>query len=548
MRASPILGPALARERVTLARALAAGVAMALATLGLAGTSGWLIVRAAQRPPVLALSVPMGLVQLFALAKAGLRYLERTETHRGALATMGHVRASVARVVEPLAPAGLGPRSAEVVDAVVRDVERVQSVLAAVAGPLLASAAAGLVGVAVSGLLVPASAGALGVGLLAVLVGGPALAARGGARAEREAEAARRDLVALFDDAAQAGEELALNGAGTRLRARLDALEDRHDAAARRRARVGGLTAGLAAGATGLTALAVALVSVRALEAGRLAPALVAVPTLLALAALELAGSVAPGAVGLAADRDALARVDALCDRPPPVREPAAGTRPPAGALRAAGVGVELAGAVLWRDVALALEAGDVAVVTGPSGSGKTTLARVLARFLDPTAGTLELGGVDYRDLAGEAVRSRVGLSEDEPHVFDTTLAANLRVAAPGATESDLLAALDAVGLGDLLDRLPEGLATRLAHGAGLSGGERRRLGLARELLADRPIAVLDEPTEGLDEETARAVLERLVGERGRALLIVSHHDADLALARSRWRLEGGTLRVAPGG
>ena len=147
---APWCAPPWRREKRAIARALAAGLLVTLSTVGLAGTSAWLIVRAAQRPSVLSLTVPMGLVQLFALAKAAGRYVERTQTHRAALGVMGHVRATVAALLEPLVPAGLGPRSAEVVDLVLRDVDRVQDLLTAVAGPLVTSVAAGLVTASVS--------------------------------------------------------------------------------------------------------------------------------------------------------------------------------------------------------------------------------------------------------------------------------------------------------------------------------------------------------------------------------------------------------------
>ena len=123
MATDHVLRHALGVERTALRRAVLAGLLVSLSTIGLSGTSAWLIVRAAQEPAVLSLTVPMGLVQLFALAKAAGRYLERTQTHRAALGVLGHVRASVARLLEPLVPAGLGPRSSDVVDLVVRDVD-----------------------------------------------------------------------------------------------------------------------------------------------------------------------------------------------------------------------------------------------------------------------------------------------------------------------------------------------------------------------------------------------------------------------------------------
>ena len=252
---------ALGRERRAVRAALASGVLVTLCTVGLAATSAWLIVRAAQRPSVLSLTVPMGLVQLFALAKAAGRYLERTQTHRAALAAMGHVRAGVAKDLEPLLPAGLGPRSADVVDSVLGDVERVQDLLTAVAGPLLTSVAAALVSAVVCG-AVTASAGALLLGALvidAVVLPGAAL--RLGAPSAVATDDVHAEMTELFDHAAQSGDEFVMTGAGATLHRRLADLETRADAATSRRRDVAGLVAGVAVLVNGLACLAVAMVS-----------------------------------------------------------------------------------------------------------------------------------------------------------------------------------------------------------------------------------------------------------------------------------------------
>ena len=178
MATNGVLASSLRLERRAVRRALYAGLLVGLSTIGLAATSAWLIVRAAQEPVVLSLTLPMGLVQLFALAKASGRYLERTQTHQSALSVMGHVRARVARVLEPLVPAGLGPRSADAVDLVVRDVDRVQDLLTAVAAPLFTSAVAGVATVVVSGLIVPWSALTLAGALAMSAVVAPVAAAR----------------------------------------------------------------------------------------------------------------------------------------------------------------------------------------------------------------------------------------------------------------------------------------------------------------------------------------------------------------------------------
>jgi thiol reductant ABC exporter CydC subunit len=537
-------------ERRAIRRALAAGVGVALSSVGLAGTSAWLIVRAAERPAVLSLTVPMGLVQLFALAKAGGRYVERTTTHAAALGVVGRLRAGVARLLEPLVPAGLGPRSAEVVDLAVRDVDRVQDLVSVVMGPLVTSVAAGLVTVAVSGLIVPATAISLlvALGLNAVLW--PSLAARAGRRSEGELDDVRADLVALVDDLAQHGDEVVMAGAWRAWDERREQLEDRYDVALRRQQRTAAVVSAVTVATAGATAIVTILLVRGALVNGDLARSLLAVPVLAALASLELVGTVAPALVGWRGDWAALGRLEALGGLAAPVREPAA-----SGSWDTAA-----SGTVVARDVTCAYDAtttlrgtfdlgpGDVAVIEGPSGSGKTTAARLLAKFLDPVAGHVAIDGVDYRELRGDQVRERVGLVADEPYVFATSLAGNLRVARPDATDEELRDACRAAQLGDWLATRPEGLDTPLGGATtGLSGGEQRRLGVAREFLRDRCVVVLDEPTEGLDDATARALLATLRARyRDRALLVVSHHESDREGATRRFVTRDGWVREVP--
>ncbi len=149
----------------------------------------------------------------------------------------------------------------------------------------------------------------------------------------------------------------------------------------------------------------------------------------------------------------------------------------------------------------LRVPAGRRVGVAGPSGSGKSTLAALLLRFVDPEDGTLRLGGVDLPRLALDDVRRVVGLVDDDPHVFATTLAENIRLARPGAGDEDVVAALRSAGLGGWLDGPADGLDTRLGDGclAG-AGGEHARLAVARSLLADQRVLVLDEPTAHLDD------------------------------------------------
>jgi ATP-binding cassette subfamily C protein CydCD len=168
--------------------------------------------------------------------------------------------------------------------------------------------------------------------------------------------------------------------------------------------------------------------------------------------------------------------------------------------------------------------------VVGPSGSGKTTLAQVLLRFLDADAGTYTLGGVDAYAMDGDDVRRFVGLCAQDAHLFDSSVRENLLLARKDATEAELRDALARARLLDWADGLPDGLDTLIGeHGARLSGGQRQRLALARALLADFPVLVLDEPAEHLDLPTADALTsDLLTATAGRTTLLITHRLAGL--------------------
>jgi ATP-binding cassette, subfamily C, bacterial CydCD len=168
----------------------------------------------------------------------------------------------------------------------------------------------------------------------------------------------------------------------------------------------------------------------------------------------------------------------------------------------------------------------------------------VLLRFLDYSSGAVTLGGADVKSLPADAVRTVVGLCEQDAHVFDSTIEANLRLARPSASPAELRAALDRARLLSWVEALPEGLATPVGeHGARLSGGQRQRLALARVLLADFPVVILDEPAEHLDAATADELTRDLLAAvTGRTVLLITHRPVAPGAVDQIIRLEPGSL------
>jgi ABC-type multidrug transport system fused ATPase/permease subunit len=270
-----------------------------------------------------------------------------------------------------------------------------------------------------------------------------------------------------------------------------------------------------------------------------------AVVVLTPIAVHELVAGLGPAAQHLHRQAAAATRVREVLDRPDPVRAPAGVAaadervledwQGPPG-LRIADLAAAYpAGPDVFHGLNLDIPAGGTALLTGPSGSGKTTLTNVLLRFLDPAHGTVELrlGGrsVSLVDLPEDEVRRVIGLASQDVHLFDTTLEQNLRLADPGSDAERLAAAVRSAGLAAWVDTLPDGLATSLGeHGWRVSAGQRQRIGLARAILADRPVIVFDEPTEHLDPETAEQLTADLLRfAAGRTALFITHRPELMA-------------------
>jgi thiol reductant ABC exporter CydC subunit len=527
---------ALARTRwPRLALGALASLAAAACSVALLACGAWLIARAAQRPPIIALSVAVVGVRAFAVGRAAFRYVERLVTHDATLRVLVDLRVSVFRRLERLAPAGLPAfRRGDLLARLVGDVEAVQDVFLRALLPWVTGTAVALLAAAGVLVLLPVEGAVLFVAVVAVASVVPWLTRRWARRAEEGALRARARLSEQVVDTFERLPELSAYADMGRRTAAIAVLDEELSRHLDKAARIKGLGAGAVTLATGGAVWCALLVGVPAVRSGALPSVLLAVVVLVPLALAEVLAPLPATVAEMARSTGAAQRVLEVLDAPEPVTEPAYPGELPAPPYRliTANLCARWAGqpGEALHHIDLDLSAGRRVAVVGESGSGKTTLAMVLLRFLDPSDGRVTLSGVDGQaidlgDLSGDDVRTVVGLLAQDAHIFNSTIWENVRLARPQATRGDIRDALGRAGLLDWVDRLPDGLDTRVGeHGERMSGGERQRLALARALLADFPILILDEPGEHLDLATADALLADVLATTGdRALLTITH-------------------------
>ncbi|MET8827579.1 thiol reductant ABC exporter subunit CydD [Streptomyces sp. NPDC004610] len=535
-------GHVLARVRaMSGARRGRLGLALLLGSLalgsavGLMATSGWLISRASQQPPVLYLMVAVTATRTFGIGRAVFRYAERLVSHDAVLRMLADTRVAVYRRLERLAPAGLRrTRRGDLLSRLVSDVDALQDYWLRWLLPAGAAVAVSAASVGFTAWLLPEAGAVLAVGLLLAGAGVPLIAGAVSRRAERRMAPARGELATRVTDLLTGTAELTVAGA---LPARTAKTREADAVLTRITSRAATATAlgdGLTALITGLTVAGAALVGVQAVAAGRLDGLLLAVVVLTPLAAFEAVLGMPIAVRFRQRVHKSAERVYEVLDAPEPVREPERPRQAPASPFPVVLKGLTARYAGQDRDalagVDLTLGEGRRIAVVGASGAGKSTLAQVLLRFLDADAGAYTLAGVDAYALDGDDVRALVGLCAQDAHLFDSSVRENLLLARRDATEAELRDALGRARLLEWAEGLPDGLDTLVGeHGARLSGGQRQRLALARALLAGFPVLVLDEPAEHLDLPTADALTaDLLAATEGRTTLLITHRLAGL--------------------
>lgn len=516
--------------------AVSASVATELAALALMGTAAWLLARAAEQPPLAALSLAIVGVRGFATGRGVFRYAERLASHDAALRALATLRGKVYDALVPLAPSGLPAyRSSDLLSRMVSDVEAVQDLVVRVLVPVSTAIVVAGVAIGFSAVVLPSAAVVLAAGLALAGLIVPLLVVATERRTARRLAPARAELAAHHTDLLQGSADLAVFGATATALADAERASERLARLERRTALTTALAGAAAMLVQGLTTVAVTVLALGARHDGGLAGVMVPVVALVALISFEPVLPLVPAVQRLMEARSALRRVLAVLDTPAPVAEPGASALPaPSGPVTVAlhGVSVRYPGADVDAvdGVDLELTPGRRVAVVGASGSGKSTLLACLMRFIEPSAGTVLLGGRPVQDYDGDDVRAVVTGVTQDAHLFHTSIRENLRLARPDASDDDLLAALGTARLRDWVESLPGGLDTMVGESGGqVSGGQRQRLALARALLFDPPVVLLDEPTEGLDPRTADDLMtDLLASTRGRTTVVVTHRLAGL--------------------
>lgn len=517
------------------------GFATVGAGIGLMTTSAFLISKAARHPPILDLAVAIVGVRFFGIARGVLRYTERLVSHDLTFRLLRELRVSTFRALTRLAPAGIERfRSGDVLSRIVADVDTLQHVYTRVATPPLVALAVAALAATAGALFLPAVGVVIALALLTGILLVPLLTGALGTRHGRIVGPAKAALSIGVIDIVQGAPEIAAFG---REQDFLDEIELR-DAELTRSVRSAAWLRGFGEAAvivlTGAAVIGTLVFAVEAVSTGRLDGIYLAVLVMLAMASFEAVSPLPEAFQQLGASADAARRLTSLAVQPLPVPEPADPTPGPhPGRIVLENVWLRYGADKEWvlRGVDIRLDPGRRVALVGASGAGKTSVAEVLLRFRPIDRGSFRISGTNVNQFSTDAVRRVIGLAGDDAHAFNGTIRDNLLIGNPDATDDQMRDALTASGLRHWPQDLVDGWETPVGElGTAISGGERRRLSLARTLLAEFSVLILDEPTAGLDDATSRAVMaDYLDATTGRTTLLITHrpeglHDMDEVL------------------
>lgn len=524
------------------------GVATVVCNIGLLSLAAYLISAAALKPALVALSVPIYLVRLFGVSRAFARYAERLVSHNLTFRLIKDLRVWFYERLEPLAPAHIQERrSGDLLSRVAKDVDELENIYLRIFSPVLVAMITALLTFVLLYAFAPVLAfTALGF-LVVAGVGVPLLANALAHRLGWRQLEIRAALGNHFVESIQGVQDILASGSASEQERKTAELNRQLGKTQERMAFISGLQSALGDLLMNLAVLTLLVLTIPLVARGDIPGVYLAFLALVVLSSFEVLQPLGAAFQFLGRSLAAGQRLFEVVDEEPTVNDPAVPAPvPQEPGLEFCNVSFSYEkdeGPVL-KDISFALEPRRRTAVVGPSGAGKSTLTKLALRFWDPDEGEVRLGGRDVRECAQGVVRASIGVVAQDTHIFGDTLRGNLLLAKPRATDTELLDVLERARLKELVKSLPRGLDSWVGEqGLKLSGGGRQRLAVARALLKDAPLLVLDEPTANLDtitEEELMASIWDLM--QGRTVLLITHRMVGLEEMDEVLVMDGGRI------
>lgn len=521
----------------TLFLACFLGAAGLGATIALGATAAWLIARASQMPPVLYLEVAVVSVRFFGISKAVFRYLERLASHKLGVSGMTTLRTNLYRSLSYSDTARIASlRRGDILDRMGTDVDNIGDFVVKSLLPAMVAAIVGIITV-VGISLVDWRAGLfLALGLLLSGLVGPLFTIRATRISQQRETQSRAQIsevaMTMVDGAAQ----ITVDGQTQQVLSGLSKLEDQLYEAKDSSAKPAALAEAIDVFGMLMAVIMAAYFGISAVNHQSIPEVMLAVLALTPLSAFEGTAQLGPAAQQLVISATSAVRIMNMLPAQEQVKTTEEDEQPSTPRNRNTSSILEAkdlaigwpGGPVVAEGINLRLEPGNHLAIVGQSGIGKTTLLYTLAGLLKPVSGSVKIDGVDIFSLPRIRAAASFVITPEDAHIFETTILENLRVANGQLSAKEGEELLKEAGLGQWISSLPDGLETELGSGATtISGGERRRILLARAMAAKAPLLALDEPGEHLDRETADALLRDLLNagskEHKRGVILVTH-------------------------